>query len=499
MKIRIFFGAMGCLILAGCALKIPPFGADILTEAGADRDKIPGQWSGSHRRGPVVPGWIRTFGDPELTRLVEDAILRNPDLKAAAARVEASRYAVRVAASSLYPRIGAKILGNRQGNELSGGTNLGIDPPSFGNIPGIGDEGGSASDRSVDSSSQRWVYGLGVGAAWEADVWGRVRSKKAAAQAESDALAADYEFARQSLAAAVARAYFTTIEASQQAANAQATLDLYQEYVTLTDTKKEQGHASDFDLAQIKARTASAQDALYIAQAARAQAIRAIEVVTSHYPAGRLTTRDSFPRQPGAVPAGLPSQLLERRPDVLAAEQRFGAAFHRVTEARAARLPRFALSTAAGLGSAALDGVGTLDALTWSIAGGITQPIFFGGELKAVQDIRTAEQKAAAASYTATALRAFEDVENALANEYYLRKREGALGEVVENSATTVKLGGEQFEQGQIDTFTTLRLASENLSARIELTRVRASRLRERVNLYLALGGDFKGTESYAK
>jgi NodT family efflux transporter outer membrane factor (OMF) lipoprotein len=497
VKIRILLGTAACLLLTGCALKIPPFGADILTDAA--RDQIPGQWSGGHRRGPVVPGWIRTFRDPELTRLVEDAVTRNPDLKAAAARVEASQYAVRVAASSLYPRIGAKILGNRQGQELRGDLNLGLEPPSLGGIPGVGDEGGSASDRSVDSSSQRWVYGLGVGAAWEADVWGRVRSKKAAAQSESDALAADYEFARQSLAAAVARAYFSTIEAAQQAANAQETMSYYDEALKLADVRKEQGHASDFDLAQIKARAASAQDAVYIAQAARAQAIRAIEIVTSHYPAGRLATRTSFPDQPGAVPAGLPSQLLERRPDVLAAERRFAAAFHRVGEARAARLPRFAISSTTGLGSAALDGVGTLDALTWSLAGGITQPIFFGGELKAVQDIRTSEQKAAAASYTATALRAFGDVEDALAADYYLRKREGALSDVVENSGTSVTLAGEQLEQGVIDTFTTLRLASENLSAKIELTRIRASRLRERVNLYLALGGDFKGTDTFAK
>ena len=133
------------------------------------------------------------------------------------------------------------------------------------------------------------------------------------------------------------------------------------------------------------------------------------------------------------------------------------------------------------------------------LAGGITQPIFFGGELKAVQDIRTAEQEAAAASYTATALRAFGDVEDALASDYYLRKRESALTQVVENSAITVKLGSEQLEQGVVDTFTTLRLASENW-LRSSNGPGSASRLRERVNLYLALGGDFKGTESsYAK
>jgi len=351
----------------------------------------------------------------------------------------------------------------------------------------------------VDSSSQRWVYGLGIGAAWEADVWGRIRSKKAAAKAESAALEADYEFARQSLAAAVARAYFSTIEAAQQEANAAETLSIYEDYSKLTNEKKKQGHASDFDVAQIRSRTAGAKDTYFAAQAARAQAIRAIEVVTSHYPAGKLGVRRSFPDQPKGVPAGLPAQILERRPDIIAAERRFAAAFHRTNEARTARLPRFAISASGGLGTAQLDGVGVLDAVMWSLAAGITQPIFFGGELKAAQDIRTAEQKAAANSYIGVALRAFEDVEDALAGDYYLRKREGALTEMVAASGDAVKLGRAQLDQGQTDMFTILRLAGENLAARIELTKIRASRLRDRVNLHLALGGDFKGTGAPAK
>jgi outer membrane protein TolC len=199
------------------------------------------------------------------------------------------------------------------------------------------------------------------------------------------------------------------------------------------------------------------------------------------------------------VPAGLPAQILERRPDLIASERRFAASFHRVNEARTARLPRFVLSATSGLGTAELDSVGTLNALVWSFAGGITQPIFFGGELKAAQDLRTSEQKAAAASYVGAALRAFEDVEDALASDYYLRKREGALGDAVSSSADSVKFGRLQLEQGQIDMFTVLRLTGENLAAKVQLTQVRASRLRERVNLHLALGGDFQGTGAPGK
>src|SRR6266853_7029880 len=496
MNSRVLLGAAACLALAGCAIKHPPFGADIMPESA--RSKIPGSWAGPHRSGAVVPNWIRTFGDPELTALITDAVERNPDLKAAATRVEASRAAVRVAASSLYPRIAMKGLGERQGQELSRDIGRGINPPDLGGS-GVENSGGSSLDTSTDSSSQRWVYGLGAGAGWEADVWGRIRSRKAAALAESGALEADYEFARQSLAAAVARAYFSTIEAAQQEANAQQTLDIYQEYSKLTDERKQQGFASDFDVAQIKSRTAAAQDALYSEQAARAQTIRGIEVVTSRYPAGRFDVRRSFPGQPKAVPAGLPAQILERRPDLIASERRFAASFHRVNEARTARLPRFALSAGSGLGTAQLDSVGVLDALVWTFAAGVTQPIFFGGELKAAQDLRTAEQNAAAASYVGSALRAFEDVEDALAADYYLRKREGALGNAVSISADSVKFSREQLEQGQIDMFTVLRLTGENLAAKVQLTQIRASRLRERVNLYLALGGDFEGTGAPAK
>jgi NodT family efflux transporter outer membrane factor (OMF) lipoprotein len=495
-RCTLLLAAAACLTLAGCAIRQAPVGEDIMPESA--RAQIPSHWAGPHRSGTVVPNWILSFHDPELTALVADAVERNPDLKAAAARVEASRAAVRIAASSLYPRIAMKGLGERQGQHLSGDLGLGINPPDFGNS-GTENAGGAGLDTSTEDTSKRWVYGIAAGAAWEADVWGRIRSKKAAAKAESLALEADYEFARQSLAAAVARAYFTTIEAAQQEANAQETLDIYQEYSKLTDIQKQQGFASDFDVSQIKSRTSSAEDALYTAQQVRAQTIRAIEVVTSHYPAGRFDVRRSFPGQPRAVPAGLPAQILERRPDLIASERRFAAAFHRVNEARTARLPRFVLSAGSGLGTADLDSVGSLNALIWTFAGGITQPIFFGGELQAAQDLRTAEQKAAAASYVGHALGAFEDVENALANDYYLRMREGALGTAVSSSADSVKFGRQQLEQGQVDMFTVLRLTGENLAAKVQLTAIRASRLRERVNLYLALGGDFAGTGAPGK
>src|SRR5206468_12028455 len=118
LRCTVLLAIASSVMLAGCALKQPPFGADIMPESA--RAKIPGSWAGPHRSGAVVPNWILSFHDPELTALVADAVERNPDLKAAAARVEASPAAVRIAASSLYPRIAMKGLGERQGQRLSG-------------------------------------------------------------------------------------------------------------------------------------------------------------------------------------------------------------------------------------------------------------------------------------------------------------------------------------------------------------------------------------------
>src|SRR4051812_11353635 len=131
MNISRLLGTVACLTLAGCAIKDPPTGADIAPEAARN---IPGSWAGPHTSGAVAPNWIRSFGDSELTSLVDDAIARNPDLVAAAARVEASRHAIKVAASSLYPRIALKGLGERQGREITAAHGGGIDPPDLGGL-----------------------------------------------------------------------------------------------------------------------------------------------------------------------------------------------------------------------------------------------------------------------------------------------------------------------------------------------------------------------------
>lgn len=196
-------------------------------------------------------GWGEPSGDPGLNRLVEDAVTRHPDLAVAAAKVEASRAAVRVAAGALYPRVGAKLMGEGLAKGLSGDVDPGIDPPNPGGL-GVDSSGGGGDSRSVETRSFRGVGGLGRGAPWEIDGWGRIRAKTAAAGADSEAAGADHEYARQSLAAAVVKAWLSIIEASQQAANAAESTGLYNEYLKLTEVRQRMGFGSNYDIAQIK-------------------------------------------------------------------------------------------------------------------------------------------------------------------------------------------------------------------------------------------------------
>src|SRR5256884_5924135 len=192
LRSTLLLTSVSSLVLGGCALKNPPFGADIMPESA--RAKIPGHWAGPHRSGAVVPNWILSFHDPELTALVTDAVERNPDLKAAAARVEASRAAVRIAASSLYPRIAMKGLGERQGQRLSGDIGSDINPPDFGSS-GVENSGGAGLGTSVDQKSQRWGYGPSAGAGWGSDGLGGICSEKNWAEKGKAAPEADYEIA----------------------------------------------------------------------------------------------------------------------------------------------------------------------------------------------------------------------------------------------------------------------------------------------------------------
>ena len=196
-------------------------------------------------------------------------------------------------------------------------------------------------------------------------------------------------------------------------------------------------------------------------------------------------------KAPPPIPAGLPSELLERRPDLVAAERRVAAAFHAIQSAKAARLPKFALTASGGRSTNDLFYLLGVSPNFWAAGVGLLAPIFTGGALKAQVEIATAEQRAALALYGQAALRAFSDVETALANEKILEDQQRYLEAVVAQDTEGLQLRRIRYKVGAADLLSVLDLQNRLLNAEFDLISVRNDRLANRIGLHLALGGGF--------
>src|SRR6185295_3311999 len=215
----------------------------------------------------------------------------------------------------------------------------------------------------------------------------------------------------------------------------------------------------------------------------REQAVRALELLLGRYPAAAAAPTPQLPGFPGEVPGGLPSALLERRPDVVAAERRVAAAFHRIQEAKAARLPVISLTTGLSAISSELFVLKDHDNPVWSVGAGLLAPLFRGGALKTQVEIRTAEQKQAIAEYAAIGLRAFGEVEGALAAEIAAREREQILTQTLADNQQALSIVQTQFKVGSTD----LRFVEQRQlalsAARSAIIHVQAEQRVQRVNL----------------
>ena len=444
------------LVASGCALAPPPDAAQ-LRDQSLPNTQVPGQWTAAPTDpGPLVQGWLAQFQDPQLEKLVAEAMAYNPDLRIAAARVEAAEASARAAGAALFPQVN---LGGHGGGKLGG-----------------------------DGSG---VQGLGLFAAWELDLWGKLRAQRAAAGAQYESVALDTAYARESMAALVAKSWFLAREAAVQRALAGEMVTSSQALVDLSRERARVGRGDELEVSQAEASALSYRDAQLQADIARQNALRSIEILAGRYPSGTVDPGLALPALPGPVPAGLPSELLERRPDVRAAERRVAAAFYRTEQAKAARLPTISLT--AGISSITSDlfVMKERDNPVWSVGGTLLAPIFNAGALQAQVDVRTADQKAAVADYGRIGARAFGEVEGALSQSFNLDNRADVLVRAVRANENAVGYARTRFEVGSGDLRGVQQQQLALHAARSTLARVQGERLVQRVNLHLALGGGF--------
>jgi multidrug efflux system outer membrane protein len=456
-RLPVLSAALLTVLSAGCALQAPPAGEELYREAYGEVVP-PAAWAGATTAaGPVEDGWVESLGDEQLEALVAEAIAHNTDLRAAAAAVEQAAAYVRIAGGNVYPAV-----------------NL------LGSTSSSGGDGSQPLNRGI------------LMASWELDLWGRVRYGARAAEDQYAAASADFAYARQSIAALVARGWLTACEAELQRQLAAEAVAGAEQLLALATERRRVGIGSEMEVALAGANVKGFRDAERQLVLAREQALRGLELLLGRYPAADLEAATSLPALPDPVPAGVPAELLERRPDVIAAERRVAAAFSSKEQAKAARLPRISLSANASYLESDILVIQDRNNPAFGLGLGLLMPLYAGGALAAQVELKTAEQKAAVAQYASVGLKAFGEVENALAAERAAVEREAILAAQVRDSERVLELEQVRYRVGTTDLRSVTQQQLSVYGARSSLLRVQAERITQRVNLYQALGGGFE-------
>ncbi len=431
--------------------------------------------------------WWSRLGGAELEGLVAEALEHNHELRAAAARMVAAEAQARIAGAERLPSLKAGFSAARAKQNFIG---LPVGELTGATTPGAGTDGGGASSAVLSSTSTN--LGVSFDLTWELDLWGRLGARAAAATSDVEAVEADYRAAQLSLAAQTAKAWFALVEAETQLELARRTLESFEAGARDVAGRYEAGVRSSLDL-RLSLSERDAAGALVERRLRGRDAVaRQLEVLLGRYPAAELQAAPGLPEFDGPVPAGLPSELVGRRPDVAAAERRVAASEARIYESRAALLPRFSLTASGGTSSEELADLLDGDFGVWTLAGNLLQPIFQGGRLRAGIDFAEAGGEEAEARYFGTVLAAYAEVESALAAEAALAAEERWLAAAANQASAAGELSERRYLGGVEDYVTVLAATRGALEAESARIAVRLARLDARVNLYLALGGGFE-------
>ncbi|MBB1595745.1 efflux transporter outer membrane subunit [Achromobacter sp. UMC46] len=415
-------------------------------------------------------GWRDFFRDPMLLQLIDIALSNNQDLRKAALNVEAAQAMYRIQRAEMLPNLGvaASAAAERVPADL---------------------------DATGASRIARRYEVAGVTAAWEVDLWGRIRSLSDQALASYLALAEIRIATQMSLVSEVANAYLTLRADQELLRLTDDTLATQKRSYELTARLVEAGHSTQLDLrlAEITLRNAETHHAAYTRQAAKDR--NALVLLTGQPLTPELSRlldeATTLPDDivPTDLPSGLPSELLARRPDIRAAEQTLRGANANIGAARAAFFPTISLTGSAGTASASLDGLFGAGSGSWSFLPRITVPIFRGGALEANLDVAHVQKRIEIANYEKTVQEAFRDVADGLAGKRTLDRQIRAELLSVAASRSAYELAEQRFKEGEDDYLTLLDAHRMLYGTQQVLVRTRLARLNNLIDLYKALGG----------
>lgn len=426
--------------------------------------------------GTVDEQWWKAFGDPQLDAFVDKAVADSPAIGRSIARVRQAGAQARIAGADRLPQIDAGFGASRQRLTLE---SLGIVVP-----------GSETPDGPIAYTTG--IYDLSANVSWEIDLWGRLSAQSAAARAQFLSSEANLRGVRQGIAAQTARTYFALVEAREQAELARLTAENRAEVARLTANRVEAGSAQPTDGQLAASELGAARARLAQRRETVARLARQLDVLLRDYPDGDVATAAKLPAFPPPPPAGLPVEILARRPDVAASLLDLRAAGFRLTAAERSLLPSLTLTGDLGTSGAQLSNLLDPDFFIWSIAGRLVQPIFQGGRLRAQIQLRAGERDEALQVHADTVLTALSEVEIALAVEEFLAGQERELAAASTAAERAVEIARNRYDVGKEPLLTLLESQRRALDAGSILLAVRRARLANRIDLHLALGGGFE-------
>ena len=457
------------LLLAGCAV-----GPDYEKPAMA----VPASFKQMQGWVPAQPvqaladgRWWTRYGDPVLDALVADVDVSNQNLAQAEARYRQALALIAGSRAGFFPTVGADASATR-----SGGGN--------GNTGGGSGFGGSSADNRYNAS---------VSVSWMPDLWGRVRREVEASRADAQASAADLAAARLSAQSALAQAYFRVRVLDRQQALLEQTLEAYQRSLDLTRNQYEAGLVSRSDVVLADTQLAQVRVQLRDLDWQRAQQENAIAVLSGRAPADfSLAATREVPRLP-AVPEAVPSVILQRRPDVAAAERTVAGANARIGVAQTAWFPDLTLSASGGYQSGSFANWISAPFRYWSIGPALAATLFDGGARSAEIERAMAAYDEQVANYRQTVLTAFQETEDALAMLRVLESEIEAQRQVTALAEENETLVTNRYRAGMVSFLEVAVAQNTTLSARRSLLDLEGSRLDASVQLMAALGGGWDG------
>ena len=458
---KVFLSALGfTLLLASCTTPLKDRNAKI-------KIKTPENWTalGDELHQPFSNGWVKDIADPFLPDLIARSLAHNYNLKAVAAQLEISRANTIISGADRYPQIFASVSGSRLKRTGTSGFAL--------------------------ISNQSETVGITFDINWEIDLWGRLKDRARSSVADFQASESDYRSARLSLAGRTSKSWFNAVETELQVMLAKNTLESFEDNLEIVEERFRKGITRALDVRLIRTNVASAKSNLQSRLRLRDEEVRRLEVMMGHYPSYQIVLASELPIIVQSVPSGLPVELLKRRPDIRAAESRLAAADNRVKVSKKNKLPVLRLTASGGTSTNELTEILNTEFKTWGLFGNLIQPLIQGGRIAANINRSQAIRAQTLADYEQIVLKAFREVESTLAAEVYLKEQEAALGDGALEALEAERLAWNQYQKGLIDIVTVLESQRRAFDSKRQLLQISNQRLQNRINLYLALGGDF--------